>query len=51
MQGLDFVAAPSQVVAKDSVLVTNGMDQYVCVHDFAMERVTSENTQERDDQQ
>lgn len=60
MQGLDFSAghryyamsSPSLVVAKDSVLVTNGMDQYVCVHDFSMERVTSENAQdmiERDD--
>ncbi|KAG7368397.1 hypothetical protein IV203_031140 [Nitzschia inconspicua] len=48
MQGLDFAAGcvvthPSLVVAKDSVLVTNGMDQYVCVHDFSMERITSEN--------
>jgi hypothetical protein len=52
MQGLNFPAVPSLVVAKDSVLVTNGMDQYVCVHDFAMERVISENAQdmiERDD--
>jgi hypothetical protein len=62
MNGLDFAVGrtggglelprPSLVVAKDSVLVTNGMDQYVCVHDFAMDRVTSENAQEmieRDD--
>jgi hypothetical protein len=55
MQGLDFVAGtafqglfsrPSLAVAGDSCLVTNGMGQYVCVHDFASERVTSENAQD-----
>jgi len=54
MNGLEFAAArPSLAVARDSVLVTNGMDQYICVHDFAMDRVTSENAQsmiERDDE-
>jgi hypothetical protein len=58
MQGLDFstghlIPRPCLVSVQDSVLVTNGMDQYICVHDFAMERVTSENAQdmmEREDQ-
>jgi hypothetical protein len=51
MQGLDFstgslVRRPSLVSVNNSVLVTNGMDQYICVHDFAIERVTSENAQD-----
>jgi len=53
MQGLDFALGlasdtphrPSLVAANDSVLVTNGMEQMVCVHDFAMDRVTSENAE------
>jgi hypothetical protein len=66
MQGLDFTISagsdgkdgsalryrPSLVAAKDSVLVTNGMENFVCVHDFTMDRITSENAQdflERDD--
>ncbi|KAL3937461.1 MAG: hypothetical protein SGARI_002118, partial [Bacillariaceae sp.] len=61
MQGLDFARGtlgtlpqPSLVTASGSVLVTNGMEQYVCVHDFAMERVTEENAQDmiqRDDEE
>jgi hypothetical protein len=42
MQGLKFSAVvggrPNLVAVNDSVLVTNGMDQYVCVHDFSMDR-------------
>ena len=42
MQGLKFAAVvggrPNLVAVNDSVLVTNGMDQYVCVHDFSMDR-------------
>ena len=66
MQGLDFTLAtvgggsngdgshhrPSLISANDSVLITNGMENFVCVHDFAMDRITSENAQdflERDD--
>jgi len=55
MQGLDFGFAgsnpgghhrPSLIVANDSVLVTNGMENFVCVHDFTMDRITSENAQD-----
>jgi len=66
MQGLDFTLAtvgggsngdgshhlPSLIAANDSVLITNGMENFVCVHDFAMDRITSKNAQdflERDD--
>jgi hypothetical protein len=45
MQGLKFSAVvggrPNLVAVNDSVLVTNGMDQYVCVHDFSMDRFSS----------
>eukprot|EP00536_Pseudo-nitzschia_multiseries_P003199 jgi/Psemu1/322910/estExt_fgenesh1_pg.C_470039 len=37
---------PSLVAANDSVLITNGMEQLVCVHDFAMDRVTSETVED-----
>ena len=49
MQGLDFTISsashqrPSLIAAKDSVLITNGMENFVCVHDFTMERITSDN--------
>lgn len=45
MQGLDFTSGsrPNLMAANDSVLVTNGMENFVCVHDFTMERITSEN--------
>ncbi len=45
MQGLDFTSGsrPNLVAANDSVLVTNGMENFVCVHDFTMDRITSEN--------
>jgi len=60
MQGLDFgfgfdaaatpdapaTARPNLVTVNDSVLVTNGMKNFVCVHDFAMDRITSENAQD-----
>lgn len=56
MQGLDFVGGgsngnasyqrPSLIAATESVLVTNGMENFVCVHDFAMDRITSENAQD-----
>jgi len=37
---------PNLIAVKNSVLVTNGMENFVCVHDFAMNRVTSENAQD-----
>ena len=45
MQGLDFTpgSRPNLLAANDSVLITNGMENFVCVHDFTMERITSEN--------
>jgi len=45
MQGLDFGLhqRPSLIAANDEILVTNGMENFVCVHDFTMERITSEN--------
>lgn len=44
MRGLDFLfGRPSLLAVENSVLVTNGMENFVCVHDFAMDRVTSEN--------
>jgi len=59
MRGLDFTPAtigcgrngnisrprPSLIAVSDSVLITNGMENFVCVHDFAMDRITSENVQ------
>jgi len=47
MQGLDFALdlyqRPSLIAANGSILITNGMENFVCVHDFTMDRITSEN--------
>jgi hypothetical protein len=40
---------PNLVAINDSVLVTNGMDQYVCVHDFSMDRFSSGENADGDD--
>jgi WD40 repeat protein len=37
MQGMEFGEVASCVVLSDQLLVTNGMDQYVCVHDFSID--------------
>jgi hypothetical protein len=37
---------PSLIVGTSSMLITNGMDQYVCIHDFAMERIDEDNVQD-----
>ncbi len=56
MQGLDFALdlyqRPSLIAANGSILITNGMENFVCVHDFTMDRITSDNVDdylERDD--
>jgi hypothetical protein len=68
MRGLDFTIStgvgsgssngngpldrPSLIVENDSFLVTNGMENFVCVHDFTMDRVIVENDKDfldRDD--
>jgi len=55
MQGLEFepsgVISPSCVVLSSHLLVTNGMEQYVCVHDFSIEELEDiEDMIERDDE-
>ena len=37
MQGLDFDPKASCLVLSEQLLVTNGMRQYVCVHDFSID--------------
>ena len=51
MQGLDFsMVKPSLVVHdSDSLLITNGMDHMVCLHDFAAEDLDINEMIERDD--
>lgn len=41
MQGLDFTNTKPSLLVQDSnsLLITNGMDQYVCLHDFSAEEL------------